>query len=86
MIIDMANSWKPTFLRSLQLLGLKFIRRRDLVSAEDLFLKLIMYNPNDNQGILYLLAEIYHYTKEKRELKALEKEYSGEDLSLEVYR
>jgi len=73
------------FLRSLQILGLEFMRRRDLVRAESLFLKLILYNPNDNQGIRYLLAEIYHYTKEKRKLKALEKEYSGEDLLLEVF-
>jgi hypothetical protein len=61
------------------------MRRRDLVRAESLFLKLILYNPNDNQGIRYLLAEIHQYTKEKRKLKALEKEYSGEDLLLEVF-
>ena len=73
------------YLRSLQILGLEFMRRRDLVRAESLFLKLILYNPNDNQGIRYLLAEIYHYTKKKRKLKALEKEYSGEDLLLEVF-
>ncbi|MDT7827182.1 hypothetical protein RQM65_00715 [Pricia sp. S334] len=73
------------FLRSLQILGLEFMRRRDLVRAESLFLKLILYNPNDNQGIRYLLAEIYHYTKEKKKLKALEKEYSREDLLLEVF-
>ncbi|MGB6154076.1 MAG: hypothetical protein WBG48_18975 [Pricia sp.] len=73
------------FLRSLQILGLEFMRRRDLVRAESLFLKLILYNPNDHQGIRYLLAEVYHYAKEKRKLKALEKEYSGEDLLLEVF-
>jgi hypothetical protein len=66
-------------------LDLEFKRRRDLVRAESLFIKLILYNPNDNQGIRYLLAEIYHYTKEKRKLKALEKEYSGENLLLEVF-
>lgn len=73
------------FLRSLQILGLEFMRRRDLVRAENLFLKLISYNPNDNQGIRYLLAEIYHHTMRKRKLKALEKRYSEEDLLLEVF-
>lgn len=72
------------FLRSLQILGLEFMRRQDLVRAEYLFLKLMQYNPNDNQGIRYLLTEIYHHTKQNKKLKALTKEHSGEDLLLEV--
>ncbi|KKK81219.1 hypothetical protein LCGC14_2815680 [marine sediment metagenome] len=72
------------FLRSLQILGLEFMRRQDLVRAEHLFLKLMQYNPNDNQGIRYLLTEIYHHTKQNKKLKALKKEHSGEDLLLEV--
>tara|TARA_R110001632_G_scaffold104926_2_gene214090 strand:- start:1445 stop:2029 length:585 start_codon:yes stop_codon:yes gene_type:complete len=74
------------FLRSLQILGLEFMRRRDLMRAENLFLKLMLYNPNDNQGIRYLLAEIYHHTKQNKKLKALSKEHSREDLLLEVFR
>tara|TARA_R110000765_G_scaffold417887_1_gene520920 strand:- start:576 stop:788 length:213 start_codon:yes stop_codon:yes gene_type:complete len=62
------------------------MRRRDLMRAENLFLKLMLYNPNDNQGIRYLLAEIYHHTKQNKKLKALSKEHSREDLLLEVFR
>ncbi|MBL4879802.1 MAG: hypothetical protein JKX82_00625 [Oleispira sp.] len=73
------------FLRSLQILGLEFMRRNELVRAESLFLKLMLYNPNDNQGIRYLLTEIYHHTKQNKKLKALAKAHSGEDLLLEVF-
>lgn len=72
------------FLRSLQILGLEFMRRHDLIRAESLFLRLISYNPNDNQGIRYLLAEIYHYTNKNKKLKSLVKQYYGEDLLQEV--
>ena len=72
------------FLRSLQILGLEFMRRNDLVRAEHLFLRLIQYNPNDNQGIRYLLTEIYHHSKQRKKLESLAKKYSGEDLLLEV--
>ncbi len=73
------------FLRSLQILGLEFMRRHNLERAENLFLKLMQYNPNDNQGIRYLLTEIYHHTKQNKKLKALVKEHSNEDLLLEVF-
>ena len=45
----------------------------------------MQYNPNDNQGIRYLLTEIYHHSKQNKKLKALTKKYSEEDLLLEVF-
>jgi len=73
------------FLRSVHILGLEFMRRKDLVRAEKLFKQILVYNPNDNQGVRYLLAEIYHNQRDNKKLKVLNKEYEGEDLLEEVF-
>jgi len=72
------------FLRSLQILGLEFMYNGDLLRAEQLFKQLLIYNPNDNQGIRYLLTEIYYHLHDNKALKKLNKEYKNENLLEEL--
>ncbi|MBL7958999.1 hypothetical protein JNL27_02050 [bacterium] len=49
------------FLRALCTLGLAYLRVRNYGASANCFQKLLLYNPNDNQGIRHLIGNVYLY-------------------------
>lgn len=70
------------FLRSCQTLGLEFQQRNKTNRAIELFEENLKYNPNDNQGIRYLLLECHLQNKNFEKVKNLLDKYEG-DYSVE---
>lgn len=77
--LDMDN--RP-FLRACQILGLEFQFRKNINRAIELYEENLKYNPNDNQGIRYLLLECYFLNKDFENIKKLFDKYN-DDYSVE---
>lgn len=68
------------YLRTLYNLGIQFLKRRDLIRSEQLFSQILRYNPKDNQGVRYLLLDIYDSNKETEKSYKLQKMFPEENL------
>ena len=66
------------FMRALQGLGLVSLEERDYSAACEIFEKMIKLNPNDNQGIRYLLGGVYCSLKEPAKMIKLDRKYNHE--------
>lgn len=47
------------FLRAYHSMGLEFLKEENTEKATEYFKQILSWNPNDNQGIRYILADIY---------------------------
>lgn len=70
------------FLRACQIYGLECQCQKDYSTAIDIFKENLALNDNDNQGIRYLLLEIFFETKDYKEARQLITKHS-EDYSIE---
>lgn len=66
------------YMRALHLLGLEYIRRAELNEAKSVFQHMLKLNPNDNQGVRYLLLNLLLQIGKPKDASKLHKKYKNE--------
>lgn len=66
------------FLRSCQIYGLELQYHKDYESAANIYKENLLLNPGDNQGIRYLLLEVYFTSKNYKQARLLLEEHSDD--------
>ncbi|MFH0954493.1 MAG: tetratricopeptide repeat protein [Candidatus Micrarchaeota archaeon] len=66
------------FLRAYHNLGLVYWTKQDFANAIKCFKQILVWNPNDNQGVRGILADIFVFTKNWLEMIELAKKYEDD--------
>lgn len=81
-IISWSDLDNRPFLRSCQTLGLEFQYHKNFRRAIEIYTENLNYNPNDNQGIRYLLLDCYFQIDDFKNIQILFNQYP-DDWSVE---